>query len=176
MFDTMTMTKIVGGLCGMLLVFLLGNWTAETLYHVGAEDHGDGVQQAYVIDTGEDDGDGEEAAVEEEVDFGAVLAAADAAKGEKLFKACKACHKIEDGANATGPHLYGVVGRAVGSIDGFGYSGNLIAVAETWDAETLSDFLEDPKGFAPGTKMSYKGMKKIEDRANLITWLDSLDG
>lgn len=102
MFDTMTMTKIVGGLCGMFLIFLMGNWAAETIYHVGPSGHGDEHHQAYVIDTGEDDAHGEEVA-EEEPDFGAIYAEADIAKGEKLYKACKSCHKIEDGKNATGP-------------------------------------------------------------------------
>jgi cytochrome c len=175
MFDTMTLTKVTGSLCGTLLVFLLGNWAAEALYHVGGGSHGDDHHQAYVIDTGDGDASAEEEEVVEIV-FADVLAAADAGKGEKLFKACKACHKIEDGKNGTGPHLYGVVGRAVGGVDGFGYSGKLVAVAETWGPEELNAFLENPKGYAPGTKMSYKGMKKIEDRANLIAWLDSLDG
>jgi len=177
MFDTMTMTKIVGGFGGMLLIFLFGNWAAESLYATEAEVHGEEPEQAYRIDTGEDEADSEDAAAEEETgpDFGVVFAAADPAAGEKLFKGCKACHKVEAGANATGPTLYGVVGRAVGSVDGYNYSGKLVAVAETWAPEALSDFLENPKGYAPGTKMSYKGMKDIEDRANLIAYLDSLD-
>ena len=175
MFDTMTMTKIVGGFCGMLLVFLLGNWAGELLYH-GAGGHGDDHHQAYTIDTGEGDAHGEEEMAEEEVPFAEVFASADAAAGERLFRACQACHKVEDGANGTGPHLYGIVGRAIGSVDGFNYSGNLVAVAETWGLEELNGFLENPKGWAPGTKMAYRGMSDIEDRANLIAWLDSLDG
>ncbi len=174
MFDTMTMTKIVGGFCGMFLVFLLGNWAAETIYHGGAGGHGDGHQQAYSIDTGEEGDHGGEPAVE--VDFAAVYEAADASKGEGLFRACKACHKLEDGENGTGPHLYGIVGRAVDSVDGYGYSGSLAKVADVWSPEALSDFLANPKDFAPGTKMGYSGMKDIEDRANLIAWLSSIGG
>lgn len=173
MLDTMTLTKAGGALCGTLLVFLLGNWAAELLYSTESG-HGDHAEQAYVIDTGEDDGHGEEA-VEEGPSFAEVLAEADAGKGEKVFSKCKACHKLEDGANATGPHLYGVVGRAVGSVDGFGYSGSLVAVADVWTPENLDHFLENPKGFAPGTKMSFSGLKKIDDRANLVAYLDSLD-
>jgi cytochrome c len=177
MFDTMTMTKIVGGLCGMFLIFLLGSWAAESMYDIavyGEEGHGEEAPQAYVIDTGEEEAEEEEVA-EETVDFGVVLAAADVASGEKLFKGCKSCHKVEKGKNGVGPSLFGVVGRAVGSSEGFKYSGNLVAVAETWGPEELNAFLENPKAFAPGTKMSYKGMSDIEDRANLIVWLDSLD-
>jgi cytochrome c len=171
MFDTMTMTKVGGALCGSLLVFLLGNWAAETLYHVGSDGHGDHAQQAYVIDTGAEE---ETASEAEGPDFAELLAAADVGKGEKVFGKCKACHKIEAGANATGPTLHAIVGRAVGAEPGYSFSGNLAAVAETWTAENLNAFLENPKGFAPGTAMSFSGLKKEKDRANLIAYLDTL--
>lgn len=169
MFDTMTLTKIVGALCGSLLVYLLGVWAAESIYHVGGG-HGGEHAQAYVIET--DEGDSADAA-EEAPDFGALLASADTGKGEKLFGKCKACHKV-DGNNATGPHLDGVVGRTIDSVDGFGYSGALEQVGEVWTPDNLNLFLEYPKGAAPGTKMTFSGLKKIEDRANLIAWLDTL--
>jgi cytochrome c2 len=172
MLDTMTLTKLTGALCGALLVFLLGKWVAEEMYHMGGG-HGDDHGQAYVIDTGEEDAG---AAEEEGPDFAMLIAQADEAKGAKVFGKCKACHKLEDGANATGPHLYGVVGRDVGSVDGFGYSGSLVAVAQTWGIDELNGFLENPKGYAPGTKMAFSGLSKPEDRANLIVYLDLLDG
>lgn len=169
MFDTMTMTKIVGGLCGSLLVFLLGGFFAEFIYHPAhdGEEH-----QAYTIDTGSD----EEAEEVVEIAFEEVYASANAADGERLFRQCQACHKLEDGASGTGPHLYGIVGRPVDAVDGYDYSGALEQVADVWTPENLSDFLADPRGYAPGTKMGYAGMKSIDDRANLIAWLDSLDG
>lgn len=170
MLDTMTATKIVGSLCGMLLIFLLGGWAAETIYHTGGG-HGEH-EQAYTIDTGDEDG-GEEVVEEEAVPFAEVFAAADAGAGEQLWRACAACHKVEDGANGTGPHLYGVVGREVGTVDGFNYSGALKEVADVWTPENLNGFLENPRGYAPGTKMSYNGMRDVEDRANLIAWLQS---
>jgi len=173
MFDTMTLTKIVGGFCGMLLVFLLGNFAAELIYPIGGESHGDEHHQAYTIDTGGDDHGGDKP-VEAAPDFGVVFASADAAAGEGLFKACRACHKLEQGANGTGPHLYGVVGRTVDAAEGFNYSGALEKVADVWTPENLNGFLADPKGYAPGTKMSYKGMPKVEDRANLIAYLQSI--
>ena len=108
--------------------------------------------------------------------FAELLAAADPGKGERVWGKCRACHKVEDGANGTGPHLFGVVGRDVGSVAGFGYSGALVAVADVWTPENLQAFLENPRDFAPGTKMSFSGLKDAEDRANLIAWLDSLDG
>lgn len=171
MFDTMTFTKTLGALCGSLLIFLLAGWAAESLYHMGGG-HGEHAEQAYVIETGEGEAAKEEAA---EVSFADVLAAADPEKGAKIFGKCKACHKVEQGANSTGPYLYGVVGRAVGTAEGFGYSGKLKAVADVWTPEHLNEFLTNPKGFAPGTAMSFAGLKKIEDRANVIAYLDSLD-
>ena len=173
MFDTMTMTKIVGALCGSLLIFLLGAWAAEIIYHSGGGGHGDDHAQAYVIEPAEDGGAA--AAEVEEVDFAEVLAAASAADGEGLWRNCRSCHALEAGENGTGPYLYGVVGRAVGTAEGFNYSGSLVAVADVWTPENLNGFLENPKAYAPGTTMGYNGMRKVEDRANLIAYLDSLD-
>lgn len=172
MFDTMTVTKIGGALCGALLVFLLGKWAAEELYHTGGG-HGDHAAAGYVIDTG-DEGHGD-AAVEEEVNVAELLAAGDVAKGAKVFSKCKACHKLEAGANSTGPYLYGVVGRPVDSAQGFGYSGALEEAADVWTPENLFAFLENPKAYAPGNKMTFTGLKKAGDRADLIAYLDSLD-
>lgn len=173
MFDTMTMTKVVGGFCGAFLIFLLGGFFAEFIYHE-AESHDGEHHQAYTIETGGDDhGDGAE---EAEVAFADVFAAADASKGEGVFRKCQACHKVEDGANGTGPHLYGIVGRAVDSVDGYSYSGALEEVVDVWTPEHLNEFLTNPKGYAPGTKMGFSGLPKIEDRANLIAWLESQGG
>ena len=174
MFDTMTLTKILGAVCGTFLIFLLGNWAAESIYHVGPEGHGDGeeVAQAYVIDTGVDESAGGD---EPEVDFAALVAAADPADGESVFKKCAACHKL-DGSNGTGPHLDGVVGRDIGSVAGYAYSGILEELPGNWDANELNHFLESPKGFAPGTKMTFNGLRKVEDRAELVAYLQSIGG
>lgn len=174
MFDTMTVTKAGGALCGALLIFLLGKWAAETLYSTAPAHHGDEeVAQAYSIDTG--DAGGEAAAAEEGPDFATVFAAADAAKGEKVFGKCKACHKI-DGGDGTGPHLNGVVGRPVASIAGFGYSDGMKAHGGDWTPEALETFLANPKGVVKGTKMSFAGLPKVEDRADVIAYLSSLGG
>jgi cytochrome c len=168
--DTMTFTKAAGALCGALLVFLLGKWAAEELYHVGG--HG---EQAYVIET--DEG-GDEAAQEEESGPGImeVMASADPDAGANVFRQCQACHKLEEGANATGPYLYGVVGRDIAAASGFGYSDALSGKEGEWTVENLSAFLENPKGWAPGTIMGYAGLRDIEDRADVIAYLDASDG
>ena len=174
MFDTMTMTKAVGAVCGAFLVLLLGKWAAEIIYHTGGGHGGEEHAAGYVIvveEGGDTGGD-----VEEGPSFDELLASADVAKGEKVFSKCKACHKLEDGANSTGPHLFGVVGRNVGAVDGFGYSGALSAVAEVWTQEDLNEFLANPKGYAPGTSMGFAGLKKAADRANLIAYLETIGG
>ena len=115
-----------------------------------------------------------EEAKEEGPDFAELLAAADAGKGEKVFSKCKACHKLEDGANGTGPHLFAVVDRGIGDVAGFGYSDVLGSNDDVWSADNLNGFLENPKGWAPGTKMAFAGLKKPEDRANLVAYLQTI--
>ncbi len=172
MFDTMTITKALGATCGSLLIFLIGSWAADALYHTGGE-HGEGngeeMAQAYVIDTGSEEAAPEEGA--EAVDFVALVASADATAGEKVFAKCKACHKI-DGSNGTGPHLNGIVDKAKAASAGFAYSDTLKGMAaDAWTADNLNAFLTNPKGYAPGTKMAFAGLPKVEDRANLVAWL-----
>jgi cytochrome c len=166
MLDTMTFTKAAGGICGALLVFLLGKWAAEVLFHV--DSHG---EASYVIEVETADA-GEEV---EEVDFAAVMADASVEDGAKVFRKCSACHKLEAGANGAGPYLYGVVGREKAAADGFGYSDTLASMEGAWTPENLSAFLEKPASYAPGTSMSFSGLRKIEDRADVIAYLDSLD-
>jgi cytochrome c len=105
---------------------------------------------------------------------GAAHADGDAAAGEKVFAKCKACHKM-DGTDGTGPHLNGVVDRAKAAVAGFGYSDAILAVADqSWTPENLNGFLENPKGYMPGTKMSFAGLPKVADRANVIAYLASV--
>lgn len=168
MFDTMTMTKVLGAGCGSLLVFMLGGWAADALYSTGG--HGEDHAQAYVIDTGSSE-PAETETADAAVDFATLFAAADAGAGEKVFAKCKACHKL-DGADATGPHLNGIVGKAKAASAGFAYSDTLVGMAaDVWSPENLDAFLESPKGYAPGTKMSFAGLPKPEDRANVIAYL-----
>jgi cytochrome c len=171
MFDTMTMTKVLGATCGSLLVFLLGAWAADALYTTGGA-HGEGHEQAYTIETGTEEAT--EAVADAGPAFEEVFAAADPAAGEKVFAKCKSCHKL-DGVDGTGPHLNGVVGRAKASIAGFGYSETLVGMAaDSWTPENLNGFLENPKAYAPGTKMAFAGLPKVEDRANVIAYLASV--
>lgn len=96
----------------------------------------------------------------------------DAAKGEKVFRKCKACHMVgEKAKNRVGPVLNGVVGRASGSVEDFKYSTAMKESGLTWDSATLHEYLENPKGKIPKNKMIFAGLKKQEDRDDVIAYL-----
>ena len=110
--------------------------------------------------------------------LGALLAKADAAKGQATAKACAACHDFtKGGPNKVGPNLWDVVMRPRGEHEGFGYSEGMLAKkGEPWSYEHLDAFLKSPKDFVPGTKMGYAGLKKDAERANVIAYLATLSG
>ncbi len=98
----------------------------------------------------------------------------DADAGGKVFKKCKACHLVDSDKNRVGPSLMGVIGRAAGGVEGYKYSKAMLAFGEggaMWDDATLDSYLENPKGLVKGTKMAFPGLKKPEDRADLIAYL-----
>jgi len=103
----------------------------------------------------------------------------DAAKGEKTYKKCAACHQVGDGAkNRSGPVLTGIVGNAAGLNPDFRYSKALMDAAEgglVWDVESLSAFLTKPKKFLKGTRMGFPGFKKEDDIANVIAYLATFE-
>ena len=104
-----------------------------------------------------------------------LLAAATPAAGEALFAKCKACHTVDQGgANGIGPNLYGTVGEAIGKgKGGYAFSGDLSGHGGNWDFANLDAWLTSPKKFAGGTKMSFAGLSKAEDRANVIVYLNT---
>ena len=103
------------------------------------------------------------------------LADGDATKGEDVFrKKCKSCHDVDEGKNKVGPTLKGIVGRPVASIEGFKYSDDMLAKGQegkVWDKATLTAYPPDPKAFAPKTKMTFAGLKKAEEVADLVAFL-----
>jgi cytochrome c len=105
------------------------------------------------------------------------LASANAEKGQSLAKACTACHVLDSSdTNKVGPGLWNIVNRKPGTHGGFSYSAPMVAFGEAnvWDYDHLDAFLTNPKGTVAGTKMAYAGMKKPQDRADLIAYLRSL--
>lgn len=103
---------------------------------------------------------------------GEPLPPGDAANGEKIFNQCKACHTVEAGApNRIGPNLHGVVGRKAAQVEGFNYSQAMKNANITWDDQSLSAYLADPKGTVPGNKMAFAGLKQPQQRADVIAYL-----
>lgn len=112
---------------------------------------------------------------EKEVPLATLLAEADVARGESIFAKCTSCHTINDGgANGIGPNLHAVMGEGVGTgAGGFAFSDALKGVGGTWGFENMNEWLKSPKAFAPGTKMTFAGLSKPEDRAALMLYLNS---
>ena len=111
--------------------------------------------------------------VEEKIDIAAIMALGDVASGEKIFKKCVACHSINKGGkNKIGPALYNVVGRKIGSVADYKYSKALVAYGKEWNFEELNGFLLKPAKWIKGTKMAYAGLRKEEDRASIIKYLN----
>ncbi len=95
----------------------------------------------------------------------------DPVAGEKTFAQCKACHQAVEGKNGVGPSLAGIVGRTAGQVAGFSYSAANKGSGVVWKEETMFEYLEAPQKFMPGTKMAFAGLKKPQDRANVIAYL-----
>jgi cytochrome c len=172
--DSFEFNKIAGAILFAVLVIMGVQNLTSVLYSTEAAN-----PASYPVEmasNGAGDTDGAEAA---EVDAGPslaeLLASADVAKGAKVAKKCAACHTFDEGgANKVGPNLYGVVGQAMAQGDGFNYSGAMTDMGGTWDFETLDAFLLKPSAYLPGTAMSFAGVRKPGDRANLIAYLNSL--
>lgn len=132
-------------------------------------------QRAYVVAGVEEEAGAGVGTAEAEKPIEFFLASADLAKGEQQFKKCAACHTIEKGgAQGIGPNLWGIVGARHAHIAGFAYSPAMQATADKiWDWQSLSEWLRNPKAYIPGNKMSFAGLGKPEDRANLIAYLNS---
>ena len=112
---------------------------------------------------------------EEKVDYDSLFTKASLEGGEKIAKQCVACHSLDNSLKIkVGPPLWGIVNRKAASIDSFKYSDALIDYKKAWSREELFKFLEKPKDYIKGTKMIYKGLKKSSDRADLISYLESL--
>ena len=109
-----------------------------------------------------------------EIPVATLLADADAANGEAIFAKCKACHTIaQGGANGIGPNLWNSLGKSHGHVPGFLYSSALTSIEGNWTFENMDKWLASPKKYAPGNKMSFPGLSKAEDRADILLYLNN---
>jgi cytochrome c len=171
--DSFELNKIMGAVLGTLLFVMGAGFVAEAIYHP-IEGRGPG----YALPEPEA---AEGAAVAEaapEVPLAVLLASADPSKGANSVKKCQSCHNFGEGEpSKQGPHLYGVVGRPEGSVEGFSYSDGMLAhnaAGDTWTYENLNTFLTKPSAYVPGTKMNFAGIRTPEERADILAYLQTL--
>ncbi|MDF1634337.1 cytochrome c family protein [Mycoplana sp. MJR14] len=167
----------VGALLGTVFVLMSVSIASEGIFHSEApEKEGFAIVAAEgAAEGGEEAAGAGEAAV---TPIATLLASADAGAGEAVFKKCQACHSGEKGGpNKVGPDLWDIVNRPVGAHEGFSYSAGMKTFAEggkVWDFDHLNHFLMAPKKYVAGTAMGFAGLKKDDERANLIAYLRTL--
>lgn len=128
-------------------------------------------ERGYVIETA----DNQSKEPEKVLSFEELLLAANVEDGKKVAKKCAACHNFnEGGAHKVGPALWDIMGSTSGSADGYNYSEAMKNANINWGYEEMYKYLEDPKGYVPGTKMAFAGLRKVEDRAEIIAYLRTL--
>jgi cytochrome c len=172
--DSFEINKLIGGLLGTVFVIFSVGIVSDSLFASPAPE-----KPGYVIEAAEPAEGGAEAPAAKAVPIADLLAKADPKKGEAIFKKCQACHSGEKGGpNKVGPDLWSVVDRPVGEHQGFAYSSGMKEFSkggsEKWTYDNLNHFLTSPKNFVKGTAMGFAGLKKDDERADLIAFLRTL--
>jgi cytochrome c len=168
--DSFELNKILGAILGTCLGLLSLNIAANAILHPHMP-----AKPGYAIEVPEKPKAGEKAAPEQkEQPIEQLLASADAGRGQKSFNKCVSCHTVEKGGKIlTGPNLFGVIGREKGSVEGFNYSAAFRKLKGPWTIDEISEFLKNPKSKVPGTNMTFAGVPRASERADLITFLNS---
>ena len=166
--DSFEVNKIIAAiLVTVLLVFGIDK-ISDIIFHEEKPN-----VQGYKVEIKVDNSSAQQAKENGQIDISALLALGDVDTGKKVYKKCAACHSIaQDGKNKIGPKLYNVVGRATGSISDYKYSKALASYGKEWTFEELNGFLIKPASWIKGNKMGFAGLKKDEDRASVILYLN----
>ena len=166
------MNKILVSIFFAVILVLGINKVTDVIFYVEKPEKS-AYQVAEVTTTASTTSDEESSANSESGNIMALFASTNAVEGAKIFKKCAACHSItEGGANKIGPALWGVLGRPAGSVPGYKYSKAMAAHGKNWSFEEMNGFLTKPKDWIKGTKMSFAGLKKAEDRAAVILYMN----
>ena len=169
--------KILAAIIMAVLIVVIIGHIGNLIIDVDHKKHGSHDEKnetAYKIDVPESGDNNQVVIKKEEViePISSLLASASLEKGKKLSKKCGTCHNYEkDSANKVGPNLWNIINRPKASIDGFAYSKSLAEFGGVWSYEEIAEFLYKPKKYIKGTKMNFVGLKKVEDRANLVLFL-----
>ena len=174
--DPLLWNKILGAVLGALLIGTLSAFASELLFGEEHAEQGDVALSLVAIEPSPAEAAASATAVAEPiVPLQDLLARADVEHGKAISRKCAACHTFTpSGANRIGPNLWAVAGRSVAAVSGFAYSKAMKGFGGTWSNEKLSAFLQKPREAVAGTKMNFVGIKKAQDRADLIAWLQTL--
>ena len=168
--DSFEINKILGAVLGTLLITLSLNIVAGAMFSPHKPE-----KPGYDIVVTEPPAGGGATAPQQEVPVEQLFATANPEKGASIAKKCLACHDFtKGGPNKVGPNLYGIVNRDCASHEGFSYTAAMKAKGGKWTVDDLYTYLNNPRGFVPGTSMAFAGISKGQDRADVIAYLNTL--
>lgn len=170
--DSFELNKIMGAVLGTCLGLLSLNIAANAIFSPEKP-----AKPGYEIAVPETPAGGDQkggAPAQQDPPIEQLLANADVKRGEVSHNKCVACHTFDKGGrNLVGPNLYGVIGREKASVQGFNYSAAMKKMKGPWTVQELSDFVKNPKAAVPGTSMTFAGINRAGERADLIAFLNS---
>tara|TARA_Y100001970_G_scaffold92764_1_gene116939 strand:+ start:1060 stop:1590 length:531 start_codon:yes stop_codon:yes gene_type:complete len=166
--DSFEINKIIAAILVIFVVIFGITKISDVIYYVEKPS-----QSAYKVEFAETDNANSSSSVQA-VDIAALLSMGSVEHGQKVFKKCSACHSIKKGGrNNIGPALYNVLGRNMGALEDYKYSKALLAFGKEWTFDEMNSFLIKPATYIKGTKMAFAGLKKEEDRASVILYMNS---